>query len=232
MNNEYNYIDPDYIYTDPKTGVLRNLLNIDDHNTLIFAETAATTKRINELSNAPIKISDSGTLFAIHKHLFQDVYDWAGKRRTVEISKGGKQFFPLSHFENALKFIDNLLLEYRQIDKKDKMNISKKLAVILDSVNFLHPFRDGNGRTQREFLRLLAGEKGWVLDMTPPDNTDVYERYMNGTINGDVEALEKLIIECLSDRSSDYTEWQHDLWVGQSIDEIHEEATAFEKTQE
>ena len=46
------------------------------------------------------------------------------------------------------------------------MNISKKLAVILDSVNFLHPFRDGNGRTQREFLRLLAGEKGWVFDMT------------------------------------------------------------------
>ena len=199
MSNEYNYIDPDFIYTNPNTGVLRNLLDIDDHNALVFAETAATTKRVSELSEAPINISDSSALFAIHKHLFQDIYEWAGKRRTVEISKGGKQFFPLSHFENALQFIDNLLSEYQQIDNNDKASISKKLAVVLDTVNYLHPFRDGNGRTQREFLRLLAWEKGWSLDLTPPDSTEVYERYMNGTINGDVEALEKLIYERLNE---------------------------------
>ena len=199
MSKDYRYIDPDYVYTDPLTGVLRNLGGIVNNEALIFAETAATTKRVNELKEKRIHITDSDVLFSIHYHLFQDIYEWAGKRRTVEISKDGKQFFPLSHFENALKFIDNLMLEYKRINREDKTNISRKLAEILDAVNYLHPFRDGNGRTQREFLRLLAKEKGWMLNLSPPDNEEVYEIYMDGTINGDVETLAKLIFERLSE---------------------------------
>ncbi len=65
--------------------------------------------------------------------------------------------------------------------------------------NYLHPFREGNGRTQREFLRLLARQKGWTLSLNPPDNAEVYERYMDGTINGDIDVLDKLIFECLSE---------------------------------
>ncbi len=202
MRNEYQYIDLDLIYTDPATGVLRNLGDITDRDALTFAETAATAKRTRELKVNPIHITDSGTLFAIHRHLFQDIYEWAGKQRTVEISKGGKQFFPLSHFGNALEFIDSLLVEYKHVDKEDKEKLSRKLAEILDTVNFLHPFREGNRRTQREFLRLLAREKGWVLALNPPDNMEVYERYMAGTINGDVEVLTGLIFECLSKAAS------------------------------
>ena len=115
----------------------------------------------------------------------------------MEISKNGKQFFPLSHFENALSFIDGLIIEYRRISKVDKSSLSIKLAEILDAVNYLHPFREGNGRTQREFLRILAREKGWTLNLNPPDNADVFEKYMSGTIDGDVETLTKLIFECL-----------------------------------
>jgi cell filamentation protein len=147
MRNDYQYIDPDYTYTDPKTGILRNLGGITDRDALTFAETATTTKRAGELKAKPIRIKDSDTLFAIHRHLFQDIYDWAGKRRTVEISKGGKQFFPISHFENALKYIDSLIAEYQHIGKEDNAGLAKKLAEILDNVNFLHPFREGNGRT-------------------------------------------------------------------------------------
>ena len=198
MKNDYRYIDPDGIYTDPKTGMLRNLGNITDHNALVFAETAATSKRANELRVNPITILDSSALFSIHQHLFQDIYSWAGKRRTVEISKCGKQFFPLSHFDNALKFIDALVIEYRSINQGDKEKCSLKLAQILDSVNYLHPFREGNGRTQREFLRILAREKGWILILNPPDNANVYEKYMTGTINGDVGLLKVLIHDCLS----------------------------------
>jgi cell filamentation protein len=64
-------------------------------------------------------------------------------------------------------------------------------------VNYLHPFREGNGRTQREFLRTLALEKGYSLNLNPPDNADVYERYMSGTIEGDVDRLVELIGELL-----------------------------------
>jgi cell filamentation protein len=198
MRNDYRYIDPDYTYTDPKTGVLRNLGGIADHDALTFAETAATTKRAGELKAKPIRIKNSDALFDIHRHLFQDIYDWAGKRRTVEISKGGKQFFPTSHFDNALEYVDSLIAEYLRIGEDDKETPAKKLAEILDNLNFLHPFREGNGRTQREFMRLLAKEKGYTLNLNPPDNAEIYERYMNGTIDGNVEALAALIFECLS----------------------------------
>lgn len=199
MKNDYRYVDPESVYVDPETGVLRNLGGITDRDALTFVETAATTKRARELKAKPIQATDSSVLFVIHRHLFQDIYEWAGKQRTVEISKGGKQFFPLSRFDRALGFIDGLLAEYRRISREDKSNLSRKLAEILDAVNYLHPFREGNGRTQREFLRLLAREKGWTLNLNPPDNADIYERYMSGTINGDIEVLDKLIFECLSD---------------------------------
>jgi cell filamentation protein len=202
MRNEYDYqyIDPDYTYTDPKTDILRNLAGITEWEALTFAETAATTKRAAELKAKPIRAKDSGTLFAIHRHLFQDIYGWAGKQRTVEISKRGKQFFPLAHFNTARQFVDSLIAEYKPIDKNDKEKLARKLAEILDVVNYLHPFREGNGRTQREFIRLLAQEKGWTLNLNPPDNAEVYEKYMTGTINADVEALAKLIFECLRKR--------------------------------
>ena len=69
------------------------------------------------------------------------------------------------------------------------------MAEILDNVNYLHPFRDGNGRTQREFLRLLALDKGLILNLNPPDNKSVYDRYMKGTIDSDVTTLSELIFE-------------------------------------
>jgi cell filamentation protein len=104
----------------------------------------------------------------------------------------------LSHFRNAFTFIDSLISEYRNIDRKNKTQLAQKLAEILDNINYLHPFREGNGRTQREFLRLLANEKGLSLNLNPPDNVDIYERYMSGTITGNVEQLSTLILEIVS----------------------------------
>jgi len=87
--------------------------------------------------------------------------------------------------------------EYRKIAKDNKTQIAYKLAEILDAANFLHPFREGNGRAQREFIRTLALEKGIELHLNPPDNKDVYERYMNGTINGNIKMLAELITELI-----------------------------------
>lgn len=194
-NNSYKYIDPDYTYTDPKTGLLRNLQEITDPEVLLFVESGAVTKRLQELYEKPIKIKDIDSLFEIHRHLFQDIYVWAGKKRKVEISKEGKQFFPTSYFDNAFRYINQLIADFKKIPKNNKKMISEKLAEILDNINYLHPFREGNGRTQREFLRLLALEKGLTLNLTPPDNKSVYERYMKGTIESDVNTLTELIFE-------------------------------------
>jgi cell filamentation protein len=197
MSDSYKYIDLDYTYTDPETGILRNLADISDPDVLLFFESGAVAKRIQELYENPIKIRGVDSLLSIHRHLFQDVYSWAGKRRKVEISKAGKQFFPTTHFDNAFRFIDTLISEYKNISKGDKQQIAEKLAEILDTVNYLHPFREGNGRAQREFLRLLALEKGLTLHLNPADNKNVYDQYMQGTISSDVKILSKLILDLI-----------------------------------
>ncbi|SHF04161.1 cell filamentation protein [Psychroflexus salarius] len=198
MSNSYRYVDPDYTYIDPKSGVLKNLADITDSEDLLFFESVTVTKRINELHNNPIKINGIESLFSIHQHLFQDIYDWAGKKRLVEISKDGKQFFPTSHFENAFNFIDTLIESFKKTKRDDRNEIAEKLAEILDNVNYLHPFRDGNGRAQREFLRMLALEKGISLNLNPPDDKNVYKRYMQGTVNSNVKILKELIFELIS----------------------------------
>jgi cell filamentation protein len=59
----------------------------------------------------------------------------------------------------------------------------------------MHPFREGNGRTQREFIRTLALQKGFKLNLNPPDNKSIYNRYMKGTIQSDINLLKELILE-------------------------------------
>ncbi len=98
----------------------------------------------------------------------------------------------------GFQYIDTLINDYRNIEKLNKEALASKLSEILDNINFLHPFREGNGRTQREFLRLLALEKGLTLNLNPPDNKDVYDKYMKGTIEGDLKILTELILESIN----------------------------------
>ena len=197
MKNNYQYVDPDYTYTDSATGLLRNKENIDNNQLLTVFESMKCTERLEELAKNPVKIKNSSSLLDIHRYLFQDVYEWSGKKRTVEISKQGKPFFITAYFDNGFAHIDTLIIEYRKVDSADKARLAVCLANLFDSINYLHPFREGNGRTQREFLRTLALEKGYSLNLNPPDNADVYERYMSGTIEGDVDKLAALIGELL-----------------------------------
>ncbi len=202
MNNGYQYLDSKLKYAD-ENGVLYNLAKIKDSKILDIYESFKVAKRVEELLENPLKIKDSNSLLKIHHHLFQDVYKWAGEVRTVNISKDGKQFFDGERFCVAFKYVDNLILEYRNLKKKNIKEIAVKLAEILDNVNFLHPFREGNGRTQREFLRLLALEKGFILNLNPPDNKDVYEKYMKGVIESDLTILNELITELLKKKNDE-----------------------------
>lgn len=203
MSNSYNYIDPDYVYTDPNTGLLRNLQDIKDPEAFFFVESGAVTNRLLELYKKPIKIKGIESLLEIHGYLFQDIYAWAGKLRTVEISKDGKQFFPTTHFDNAFKHIEQLVSDFKKIPSDEKVNVADKLAEILDNINYLHPFRDGNGRTQREFLRLMALEKDLILNLNPPDDKSVYDKYMKGTIESDITILKELIYEQIQNINRD-----------------------------
>jgi len=196
MENNYHYLDTELKYTN-KNGILNNLANIEDEKILLVFESLKVSKRIEELIDKPIKIKDSDSLLKIHYFLFQDVYEWAGQVRVVNISKDGKPFFNKERFHIAFKYLDTLISEYRKIRKTNKAELAKKLAVILENINYLHPFREGNGRTQREFLRILALEKGLHINLNPPDNKNVYERYMKGTFESDIGELSELILELI-----------------------------------
>jgi cell filamentation protein len=196
MGNNYLYLDPDLKYTN-KNGLLHNLANIEDEKILLIFESLKVSKRIEELLEKPIKIRNSNALLKIHLHLFQDVYEWAGQVRTVNISKDGKPFFNGERFHIGFQYIDTLISEYRNLKKANKVALAEKLAQILDNINYLHPFREGNGRTQREFIRILALEKGLTLNLNPADNNSVYDRYMKGTIESDLNTLTDLIFELI-----------------------------------
>ena len=200
MENSYQYIDPKLKYAD-ENGVLYNLAEITENKILIVFESLKVSKRVEELFEKPIKIKDSESLLKIHFYLFQDVYEWAGQVRTVNISKDGKQFFDGERFDNAFRYVDTLITDYRKLKRTSKTVIAEKLAEILDNINFLHPFREGNGRTQREFLRVLALEKGYNLNLNPPDNKNIYERYMKGAIESNVEVLAVLILELIEKKN-------------------------------
>ena len=200
MENSYKYIDPKLKYSE-ENGVLFNLAEIADNKILIVFESLKVSKRVEELFEKPIKIKDSESLLKIHYYLFQDVYKWAGQTRTVNISKDGKQFFDGERFDNAFRYIDTLITDYRKLKKTSKNEIAEKLAEILDNVNYLHPFREGNGRTQREFLRLLALDKGFNLNLNPADNKNIYERYMKGAIESNVKILSELILELIDEKN-------------------------------
>jgi cell filamentation protein len=199
MKNNYRYLDPDYKYSN-KNGVLHNLANIEDEKILLAFESLKVAKRIEELYEKPIRVKNANTLLKINNYLFQDVYEWAGEVRTVNISKDGKPFFEGERFYVAFQFVDTLISEFRAIDKSKKKELAEKLAEILDNVNFLHPFREGNGRTQREFLRVLALEKGLTLNLNPPDDKSAYESYMKGTIESDLKTLTDLILRLIEKR--------------------------------
>lgn len=102
---------------------------------------------------------------AIHRHIFQDVYTWAGRFRTVRIAKGGNPFcFP----ENIKKEMNRLfarLAADRRFEGLDGLTFSRKSAHFLAELNAIHAFREGNGRAQLAFLTLLAARAGHPLDL-------------------------------------------------------------------
>src|SRR5699024_1690534 len=139
----------------------------------------------------PIDVYSVQDIQKIHRYLFEEIYDWAGDFRKVNISKDGNPFMAMQAFDTGAEYMNNLLANYYR-QAKDKSSIVKLLAEILDNLNYMHPFREGNGRTQREVIRVLALIKGYALEINLDIDDTVYHLYMDGTVYGDTSLLEKL----------------------------------------
>lgn len=145
---------------------LENKLGITNSADLAREEEKFSKKRAKELFEKDLlKDMEPGkfsSLKAIHKYLFQDVYEFAGEIRKVNIAKGNFRFAPLMYLEVALKNIDNM-------PQNDFNQIVEKYV----EMNIAHPFREGNGRSTRIWLEhILKNEIGKVVDWGKVDKED------------------------------------------------------------
>ena len=154
--------DADYCYP-PDFSVLKNKLDIRDADTLGRVERRLTTDRIFE--GVPTGNFDLAHLKALHRHLFQDVYDWAGELRTVEISKGGSQFQFRRYIETGMADVHRRLVTTDFLKRLDAAAFAREAGAIIGDVNYVHPFREGNGRVQLLYLERLAARAGHPIDL-------------------------------------------------------------------
>lgn len=189
--DSYQYEDPDNIYTYPNSKVLINKLDEQDFEKLQQAEYRTVASQVLKLIARPIEVHSVKDILKIHEFLFQDLYWWAGQYRKVNISKQGHAFMAMQSFGTAESYMNSLLQDYyKNVNTRDE--IIKHLALILDSENYLHPFREGNERTQREVIRVLGLVKGYDSEINVELDDTIYNLYMDGTVHSDITKLEQL----------------------------------------
>lgn len=156
--------DP-YLY--PGTDVLRNVPGLRNREQLAAFETAKTAQRIYELQRNPVVGRfDTAHLKAIHERVFRDVFTWAGKFRTTMLGKAEHICHPPTWFtpphllEHEATRILGLLQRTNLLRGLHRVEFAQQVARLLAEINKLHPFREGNGRTQRLFVDALAREAG------------------------------------------------------------------------
>lgn len=180
----YDAIADPYCY--PGTAVLKNLPDLRTQEQLDEFEAASTMQRIDEpLPSGRLTVRHYQ---AIHRHLFQDVYAWAGSFRTVRMSKDGSAFCYPEHIAREMKalFADLRAKDHLRYSSRD--HFAARAADFLSTLNAIHPFREGNGRTQITFLALVADHAGYPLDLDRLNPT-AFLAAMVRSFHGDIAPL-------------------------------------------
>lgn len=174
----------------PGTTVLRNLLDLTDQDELDEAETALFLLRT--MDALPAGNLDAAHYLSIHQHLFQDVYAWAGQIRTIRIAKGGNWFCYPEYIQAEL---DRAFREYGEPDEVAALPLEtfiERTAHLLAEINAVHPFREGNGRTQLTFLTLLAANAGLDVNLSEFSPAETVAAMID-SFQGDEAPLRRLI---------------------------------------
>lgn len=154
-------------YLDQLWGILKNRVHARTKAELAQAEHDLVGMRLMELAARPVVGDyDLDHLQAIHRHLFQDVYQFAGELRTVDMRKSDDpsgRFFPAARLQEGGRHVFAELAEDNYLKGMDREQFTDRLAHHLDAINHLHPFREGNGRSQRAFLADLSQRAGYDL---------------------------------------------------------------------
>lgn len=185
-------------YRDRETGVLRNLLGITDPAVLEQADADFSAVRLAQLQRRELRGDyDLTHLRAFHRVVFGDLYPWAGELRTVWIAKGDPFCMP-QHIESFAEDIFSRLAARDHLRRLDRAEFIDGLTAFLGDLNALHPFRDGNGRTQRAFCAQLAHHAGHQLRWAPMDPAENITA-SRASLRGDNAPL-RAMLERLVDR--------------------------------
>ncbi len=180
----------------PGTSVLRNLLDIRDQLELDEFELALFLTRADE--PFPAGKFDYPHYLSLHRHLFRDVYAWAGEIRSIRIGKGGNWFCNPEYIDREMRRIFRDLDDPGHLMQLSSEAFSAKMAHILAELNAVHPFREGNGRAQLAFLALLADYAGLPFHDEALDKDRVM-RAMIDSFHGNEAPLAALIGDLVAD---------------------------------
>jgi cell filamentation protein len=186
-------------YADPLTGVLCNRLGLRTAAELEAAEREITHAALILLREMPVRPAyDLAHLCEAHRRIFGDLYDWAGQVRTVTIAKGSMFCLP-QYIEPSAGEIFRQLRNENCLRGLERDTFIDRLTHYLGEVNAIHPFREGNGRTQRAFFEQLADDAGFTLAWQRLDA----ERNIAASVaimRGDPAPMRKMLDELVQER--------------------------------
>jgi cell filamentation protein len=200
-----------YTIDDRPDGVLKNKLGATSHDELRQKETDEVRRRIFELylGRGPQGQFDAEHLKAIHKHLFQDVYEWAGHTRDerVKLADGTVATEPVLRKIDGNEFLngraiaqalDQFAIDLRKADYLrglTREQFTERAADTMAELNAIHPFREGNGRTQRIFMEELAKRAGHELDFTVVSQERMIQASIAANDHNDPTMMRRLFSE-------------------------------------
>jgi cell filamentation protein len=198
-------------YTLPDGLTLKNKLGKANYEELQAAETEWVVLRLLQLQlgNGPTGNFDAEHLKAIHRHLFQDVYEWAGHTRDerVLLSDGaiatepvlrkldGKPFMDGPEIAKGLDRIAHNLAEWNYLRSLPREDFASRATDVMVDLNGVHPFREGNGRTQRVFVEALAQQAGHSLDFSVVSRERMIQASIAGNDLRDPSMMRRLFQE-------------------------------------
>ncbi len=169
-------------------------MGITDYAALQPVEAVLLVKRLDELRRKKLTGRfDIPHLQSIHRYLFQDVFPWAGEFRAVNFSKGPSNFAPAMHVHGALEDALGKLKRESWLANLPVSLFAQRAAFYLGEINAIHPFREGNGRTQREFLRQLSEQAGHPLSWAGFTQQEMVDASILSHTRGDNTALAAIL---------------------------------------
>lgn len=165
---------------------MRNRAGLREQTELDQFEAVAVELRLSE--PLPTGRLDAAHYLALHKHMFQDVYGWAGKVRTVRIHKGSSTFCYPEHISRQMDQAFADLARQGHLRGLSRTDFAQAAAAFMAWLNHIHPFREGNGRTMNTFMAMLAHQAGHQLNLRRITR-DPYVAAMIASFQGDEHPL-------------------------------------------